>query len=73
MLQGGGVVDLETAINIAWDIRDGVLHRQEPRPTVEEALQLLNDHRPGFNWLTGAACRKVLREHLGEAPNDGWN
>lgn len=66
-------MDLETAINIAWNIRDGVLHRREPRPTAEEALQIFNDYRPGFNWLTGAACRKLLREHLGKTSNDGWN
>ena len=65
-------MDVETAVNIAWNIRDGVLRNKPPRPTAEEALQILDEHQPGFNWLTGAECRKVLREHLGRPANDGW-
>ena len=65
-------MDINTAINIAWNIRDGVLSNTKPRPTAEEALQILEEHQPGFNWLTGAACRKVLREQLGLPGNDGW-
>ena len=65
-------MDVATAINIAWKIRDGVLRTKPSRPTAEEALQILDEHQPSFNWLTGAECRKALREHLGLPGNDGW-
>ena len=64
-------MDVATAINIAWNIRDGVLRAKPPRPNAQEAVRILDEYQPGFNWLTGAACRKVLREHLGLPGNDG--
>jgi hypothetical protein len=36
----------------------------------EKAVRTVTEHRPNFNGLTGAACRKLLREHIGQPTND---
>ena len=56
------VLTVADAIKIAWNIRDGVAQGTPPTPA--EALAIIEGHKPGFNWLTGAAAIQVLKAHL---------
>ena len=61
---------VEKALNLARNLKYGPLPEpDDPVPTVEEAVSIIHEERRtcGFNWLTGKAAEKVLREHLGES------
>ena len=62
------VMTVEKALNLARNLKYGPLPKpNDPTPTVEEAVSIINEERRtcGFNWLTGEAAEKVLREHIG--------
>ena len=55
------------ALNLARNLKYGPLPKpDDPLPTVEEALQLIQQERRdcGFNWLTGEAAVQALRAAL---------
>ena len=59
------VMTVEKALNLARNLKDGPLPKpDDPVPSVEEAVSIINEERRtcGFNWLTGEAAEKVLRE-----------
>jgi hypothetical protein len=64
-----GTMTLEKALNLARDLLFGPLPKDnDPTPTVEEAIGIIHEARRtcGFNWLTGEAAEKALRERAGE-------
>jgi len=55
------------ALSLARNLKYGPLPKpDDPLPTVEEALQLIQQERRdcGFNWLTGEAAEQALRAAL---------
>lgn len=53
---------IDEAIRIAWGIKDPT--HGCPRPSADEALQILKNYNPGHTWLTGQAACDAVREHL---------
>ncbi len=56
----GAAVD--KAIRLAWGCVD--ITHQGARPTPQQALNILKNHNPGYNWLSGAEAIKVLTDCL---------
>lgn len=63
-----GIMTVEKSLALARNLKYGPLPKSDdPTPSVEEAVGIINEERRtcGFNWLTGEAAEKVLREYVG--------
>jgi hypothetical protein len=57
---------VDDALALARNLKYGPLPKpDDPTPSVDEAIVIISEERRAcrFNWLTGEAAEKVLREH----------